>query len=106
MRRTSLERSKNSAGEVVALLASPQPSGGQRWGSAGGRRGGLRGRTGMGADKNPGPAESDAGEAQPSPLKAMRGSCRLQPLPPVGSPSPGRRGLRPVPGSRRPGEQR
>lgn len=35
MRRTSLERSKNIAGQVVALLASPQPSVGQRvarWG--------------------------------------------------------------------------
>lgn len=106
MRRTSLERSKNSAGEVVALLASPQPSGGQRWGSAGGRRGGLGGRTGAGARQNPGPAESDGAEVEPSPLKAMRGSWRLQPLFPVGSLSPGGRGLRPVPVPRRPGEER
>lgn len=106
MRRTSLERSKNSAGEVVAL-SSPPPS--PAGGSGGTRReGGVEGSGGeqeRQPHKNPGPAQRDAGEVEASPLKAMRGSWRLQPPFPAGSLGPGSRGLRPGPVSRRPGEE-
>ncbi|KAM9021068.1 uncharacterized protein PRD47_004469 [Ara ararauna] len=100
VRRTSLERSKNSAGEVIVLLlASPQLGGGQRP-----ARGGSAGRAQEPkTNKTPAPA-GERRKAEPSPFE---GDAQEQgvahPFFPLKSLSPGGRGLRPGPVLFRPG---
>lgn len=102
---------KIAPGEVVALLNLP-PTHTPPSFLPPARRGAACGAAGLGGggqeakpDKTPAPAgERVRAKAEPSPLKAMRGSRGLHPPFPGGVPqAPGDRGLRPVPVPRRPG---